>query len=193
MAPPVAIVTGASSGIGLALTQHLLAQDWNVLMADVNPPEESLPGTKFVQTDISSWDQQASMFAAAYAWHSRLDFCALNAAIDDRDDIFHSVDTSKPPKKPNMRTVDVNVSGTWYGIKLAAHYMSLDGRAARKANPGGKIVVTASATGIYPNAVVPQYAATKHALIGKQNIGRTRRFPCASRFPCRRQCQDPMM
>lgn len=104
---PVAIVTGASSGIGLALTKHLLERNWNVVMADMNKAKEDLDNTLVVQTDISSWDQQASMFRQAYEWRGRLDFCALNAGIDDRDDIFHSIskDISKPPKEPNMRTV----------------------------------------------------------------------------------------
>lgn len=168
MAPPVAIVTGGSSGIGLAVTKHCLHLNWNVVIADLNPPKEQLEGTKFVKTDISSWDQQASLFQQAYEWHGRLDFCALNAGMDDRDDIFNSIssDSTKPPRQPNMKLFDVNLYGTYYGCKLAAHYMSLDSSAAGKAKCGGKIVITASAAGIYPLPSVPQYAASKHALVG---------------------------
>ncbi|KXT14666.1 hypothetical protein AC579_3677 [Pseudocercospora musae] len=162
MSSPVAIVTGASSGIGLALTKYLLERQWNVVMADVNPPEEQLPNTRFMKTDISSWDQQSSLFYQAHAWHKRLDFVALNAGIDDRDDIFNSI-LNDPPKKPNLSTFDINLYGTYYGIKLAAHYLSLTGPS--KPKPGGKIVVTASAAGLYPLEVVPQYTASKHALI----------------------------
>lgn len=107
MPPPVAVITGASSGIGLALTKHLLEREWNVVMADVNPPKEDLENMLFIKTDISSWDQQASMFRQAFEWNSRLDFCALNAGIDDRDDIFSSIsgDPTIPPTQPNMKTV----------------------------------------------------------------------------------------
>ncbi|KAK5133844.1 hypothetical protein LTR08_007175 [Meristemomyces frigidus] len=166
MAPPVAIVTGASSGIGLALTHHLLARNWAVVMADLNAPKESLANTLFIQTDIASWAAQAALFAQAHAWHGRLDFFAANAGIDDRDDIFHSLDPTTPPKQPNMQTLEVNLMGTYYGIKLAAHYMTVPSAAAGKPRPGGKIVVTASAAGIYPLPSVPQYAASKHALVG---------------------------
>ena len=44
--------------------------------------------------------------------------------------------------------------------------MSLDSKAAGKPKSGGKIVITASAAGIYPIPVVPQYAIAKHGLVG---------------------------
>lgn len=168
MAPPIAIVTGASSGIGLALVNHLLERKWNVVMADINPPKTDLPGTKFVKTDVSSWSDQATLFRQAYEWQGRVDFCALNAGIDDRDDIFNSIsgDPSKPPKQPNMKTVEIDLVGVYYGIKLAAHYLCLDSSGAEKPKVGGKIVVTASAAGIYPISQCPQYGMCKHGLVG---------------------------
>ncbi|KAI6881851.1 hypothetical protein KC334_g16515, partial [Hortaea werneckii] len=158
MSPPTAIVTGSSSGIGLALSKDLSRRGWAVVRADVNEPTESIENSIFVRTDISSWDQQAALFRQAFAWQNRLDFFAANAGIDDRDDIFKSIsiDPQNPPKQPNMKTFDVNLTGTYYGIKLATHYMCLDSVAAGKTKPGGKIVVTASAAGIYPLPSVPQ-------------------------------------
>jgi hypothetical protein len=64
------------------------------------------------------------------------------------------------------KTVDVDMIGPYYGCKLAAHYMSLDSTAAGKPKPGGKIVITASAAGIYTAPFVPQYAMAKTGLIG---------------------------
>lgn len=104
MAPPTAIVTGGCSGIGLSLTKHLLERKWQVVQADINPPKEALDSTKYVKCDVSSWDDQAALFEQAYEWTGRLDFCALNAGIDDRDDIFRSISTSKP-RKPNMKVL----------------------------------------------------------------------------------------
>ncbi|OAL40402.1 hypothetical protein AYO20_00138 [Fonsecaea nubica] len=168
MSPPIAIVTGGSSGIGAALVEYLHSLGWNVVIADIHHPKHSLPGTFYVHTDVSSWEQQAHMFKQAYDWGKRLDFCALNAGIDDRDDIFNtlSYDMHKPPKKPNTDPFSVNVTGTYYGIKLAAHYMTVLNGAAGKSRPGGKIVVTGSGAGLVPSASNPQYTASKHALIG---------------------------
>ena len=56
--------------------------------------------------------------------------------------------------------------GPYYGCKLAAHYMSLDSSAASKSKPGGKVVITASAAGIYPAPFVPQYGMAKTGLVG---------------------------
>ena len=137
-------------------------------MADINPPPANppLPNTLFLRTDVTTWDQQASTFAKAFEQHQRLDFCALNAGIDDRDDIFDSISPTSPPKQPNLKTFDVNLVGTYYGLKLAAHYLSRPDPSGSKPQPGGKIAITSSSAGIYPLPPVPQYTATKHALVG---------------------------
>lgn len=163
----VAIVTGGSSGIGLALTNHLVAKGWHVFILDIQPPILAvLPGsTTFIKTDVSKWEDLASAFETAYSKFHRLDFCALNAGTDDRDDIFETIsrDPAKPPRKPNMLTFEVNLFGPYYGLKLAAHYMSLNPEPVPQ---GGKIVVTASAAAFYSHGLVPQYTATKYGALG---------------------------
>lgn len=69
----VAIVTGGSSGIGLALTNHLVTKNWHVFILDIQAPIYPTPtqSTTFLQTDISDWDQLASAFHTAHARFSR--------------------------------------------------------------------------------------------------------------------------
>jgi NAD(P)-dependent dehydrogenase (short-subunit alcohol dehydrogenase family) len=118
------------------LTKHLLEREWNVIQADINPPKENLDNTRFVKCtiplgvvsteasadycqrlpgDVSSWDQNTALFQKAYEFTGRLDFCALNAGIDDRDDIFKSLskDPNKPPKKPNMKVGIPHINPLW--------------------------------------------------------------------------------
>jgi NAD(P)-dependent dehydrogenase (short-subunit alcohol dehydrogenase family) len=68
MSIPVAVVTGAGSGTGLALTTHLLAKNYRVVMADIQNKhlgEELGENVLFVETDVSSWDAQAALFKQA--------------------------------------------------------------------------------------------------------------------------------
>jgi 15-hydroxyprostaglandin dehydrogenase (NAD) len=160
----VALITGGSSGIGLALATHLLKKDWSVVLADLAPPPQDgdLPAerTLYIRTDVSSFDEQVELFSKAFKWHGRLDFAALNAGIEDQDDIFATIDTTRTPTKPNMSTFDVDLAAVYYGIKLFAHY------AAQNPVPGGKVVATASLAGLYPSPGLPQYAAAKHGVVG---------------------------
>ncbi|KAJ9637406.1 hypothetical protein H2204_004830 [Knufia peltigerae] len=168
MTLPVAIVTGGSSGIGEALVQHLISLGWKVIVADLQPPKMSSSDLLYIRTDISSWDQQFDLFKRAYDWGKRLDFVALNAAADDRDSIFRNLshDINSPPLKPDTRCFSVNNIGTYYGLKLAAHYMTIPSQEGGKPKTGGKIVITSSGGGLFPIPAIPQYTASKHALVG---------------------------
>jgi 15-hydroxyprostaglandin dehydrogenase (NAD) len=162
---PTGIVTGAASGIGLAITTHLISKGRRIVMADMNESSgrakaSSLdPNALFHKTDVSSWEDQAALFKAAWDWSGRLDFFAANAGIDDKEDVFKRWPLHEEPKKPNLKTINVNLNAVLEGMKLFVHYVRKSA-----AGKGGKMVITASMMGIYPFETNPQYAASKHAV-----------------------------
>lgn len=153
MSQPVAIVTGAASGMGLALTKHLLVQDWRVVMADTNASvgiplaHELGDNALFIQTDVSNYSQQASLFARAFEWGgNRVDFLAANAGIDDKQSLYANderLDGDGKLKELDLITLKVDLEAVIQGIWLFKHYARQN--AEKK---GGKIVITSSAAGL---------------------------------------------
>lgn len=154
MSKPVAIVTGAASGIGLAVTKHLLGRGYRVAMADVNQGEgdrissELGSDTLFKRVDISVYEQQASLFSEAFKWGGgRLDFFAANAGIDDRQSLYEKNETIKVddngiPRPLNLKTMQVDLDAVIQGVWLFKYY------ARQNEKKGGKVVITSSAAGL---------------------------------------------
>jgi NAD(P)-dependent dehydrogenase (short-subunit alcohol dehydrogenase family) len=152
MSQPVGIVTGGASGIGLAVTKHLLTRGYKVVIADVNDSEgERLASSLgsnaiFQHTDVSSFEQQRALFDRAFKWGgNRLDFLAANAGVDDRQSLYETeekVDENGLPLELNLKTVKVCLDAAFQGIWLFKWY------ARRNKVPGGKVVITASAAGL---------------------------------------------
>ena len=169
---PVAIVTGAASGIGLALTRNLLSKSYKVFFADINPSGDSIafslasnansPPPTFIHTDVSSWTSLAQLFKTAFAYSGSIDFFAANAGIADQESVYKESEIGQEPECPDLKTLDVNLVSVFYGLKLFVHY-------ARKSREQGlegvrKMVITASMMGIYPFECNPQYCAAKHGV-----------------------------
>ena len=152
MSKPVAIVTGAASGMGLAVTKHLLSKGWRVAMADIDAKggssisSELGPDTIFQHTDVSVYSQQAELFDRAFTWGgNRLDLLAANAGIDDRQSLYETneaVDGDGKPKEINLKTLKVDLDAVIQGIWLFKYY------ARKNKIPGGKIIITASSAGL---------------------------------------------
>lgn len=88
------IITGAGSGLNLALAKMLLARGCNVLLADLSMrPEaqrlvESHTATTdgqgkavFKQTDVTSWKQLDEMFSAAEREFGGIDIVVAGAGV----------------------------------------------------------------------------------------------------------------
>ncbi|CAG9986168.1 unnamed protein product [Clonostachys byssicola] len=161
---PVAIITGAASGIGLALSRQFTEQGWNVTLADVDvlggqrAAEQLGDQAFFHKTDVSNWDDVASLYKKTIEKFGRIDYVAANAGVADFQSLYEK--NEGEPQKPNLRTIDIDLNGQIYCLYLAAHYFRQNG------GDGGTIVFTSSNAGLYKLPTNPQYAAAKYGIIG---------------------------
>lgn len=157
-----AIVTGAASGIGLAVSRHLTDQGWNVVLADVDSAggervaKELGDRTFFHKTDVSNWDDVASLFKTTVEKFGAVDYVAANAGVGDFQSLYEKQEGE--PQKPNLKTIDIDLNGQIYCLWLAAHYFR------QNQGRGGTVVFTSSNAGLYKLPSNPQYAAAKHAV-----------------------------
>ncbi|KAJ6008747.1 hypothetical protein N7499_001203 [Penicillium canescens] len=172
------IVTGGASGIGLGITKHFITEpNTHITILDINPTtgaqtledlraEFTSANISFEQCDVSSWESQAEVFQKVFAQQGRIDIVFANAGITEKGTLLPEKlgDENQGPSKPDLSTLNVNLVGVLYSIKLATHYMSRNTDTATKSK--GLIVCTASNAGLYPFAMAPMYAATKAGVIG---------------------------
>jgi len=161
----VAIVTGASSGMGEALSKHLVSKGWLVAMADIQPNAELAKelGDKaaFFKTNVADYTSQAQTFQAVWDKWGRIDALCANAGIVDKSSIYifdHRGKDEIPPQ-PNLLCTDVDYKGVVYGTQLAVHFMR------KNKTPGGNIVCTVSAAALYPHETYPEYDGAKAAVL----------------------------
>ena len=152
------VVTGSSSGIGVATARAFAALGASVLVNSARSVDEgeavaaSMPDAHYVQGDITEAGVPERLVAAALERWGRLDTLVNNAGttavIPHHDLQAASVDVWR-------RIFEVNVFGTW-AVSVAAM------PALREAR--GAIVNVASVAGVRPTGSSVPYAASKAAL-----------------------------
>ena len=151
------LVTGASSGIGLATTRALLAQGAKV--AAVGLPDRLLDDAKrqlsgaviFIDADVSESRQVDSAFAQAEAELGPLAGAFNAAGISSVAPIAETSDELW------QRLIRVNLSGTFHVARAAARTLSSNG--------GGSLVCTASELSLVGQAGYTAYTATKGGVL----------------------------
>lgn len=153
----VAMVTGAASGIGAALTRLLLSRGAHVVAADVDAAGlDRLEGAgdrlDRVVLDVRRPDEVFAVVRDVTTRHGRLDLMVNNAGVVVGGPFEATSDEAW------SRVVDVNLWGVVHGTRAAYDAM--------RAQRHGHIVNVASSAGVMPVAHSVAYAATKHAVVG---------------------------
>ncbi|KAI1112029.1 NAD(P)-binding protein [Nemania sp. NC0429] len=156
----VAIVTGGSSGIGLATVKLMLSKGAVVHNLDQNEPIEAdwqtWPNLHYHKCDVASFASQRAAFDAVGPAHMVFANAGALAATEFFADALEPDGTLAPP---DMHIIDVNFKGVFFTVKLAWSTM-------RRHKIAGSIVLTASSSGYVPEAGHPTYCALKTGLIG---------------------------
>jgi NAD(P)-dependent dehydrogenase (short-subunit alcohol dehydrogenase family) len=155
---PVAVVTGAASGVGAASARRLARDGGSVVVVDIDDEQGERVAAeidgRYVHLDVS--DANAwSTFADELRADDGVDLVHLNAGILAASDAVPFLET---PAARYRTMVGVNLDGVVLGVHALAPVMIERG--------GGAIVVTASLAGLIPYGGDPIYAATKHGVVG---------------------------
>ncbi|KAK6438548.1 hypothetical protein LTR95_005242 [Oleoguttula sp. CCFEE 5521] len=157
-----AVITGGSSGMGLAVAQALAKRGgWKLHLLDLRPPLEEVENSTFHKVNVTEYDSLAAVFQKAFDSDGRIDFVFANAGIVERFNFYAAHPVGKPPSPPDLTVVDVNLKSVIHTSWLAQHYFRQSRDSKNKT-----LVMTASVGGLYRCQVSPSYCATKHGVVG---------------------------
>lgn len=157
----VCVVTGAASGIGLAVSAALLDDGAVVVMAD-READRLAAATDGLSAhagrmdsmvvDVTDQQQVQGLVDHAAALHGSLDFLFNNAGVGG------TLPIADATLEHWRRIVDLNLWGVIYGVHAALPVMRCQG--------SGHIVNTGSIAGLVPFPYQSLYATTKYGVVG---------------------------
>ena len=164
-AKPVALVTGAARGIGLAIAQWFLARDWRVAILDNDAAtlkgaasqlaselgDQASMKLLVIESDVSDPVQVQAAIGQVDALFGRLDALVNNAGVATFKPIG---DTTYDEWRWVMAT---NLDGPFLTVQAAAPVMLRNG--------GGAVVNIASISGLRASTLRVAYGTSKAALI----------------------------
>ncbi len=152
-----AVVTGAASGIGLALARRCLAEGMDVLLSDCEPgalarasAELGVPG---VLADVRDPASLETLARAAQERMGGVHLLCANAGVS------RMAGVDRLTHEDWRWLLDVNVLGVVETVRAFRPMLEAD-------PDGGHILITASLSSLYPTRAQAGYAASKYAVAG---------------------------
>jgi NAD(P)-dependent dehydrogenase (short-subunit alcohol dehydrogenase family) len=162
----VALVTGASSGIGRAVALVWAREGARVVVSDMNRAggEETVALVRaqggesiFLAADVGQPKDAQSLVEQTVAHFGRLDVACNNAGIGGP-----SAPIADYPLEGWAQVININLSGVFYGMQQQIAAMLKTG--------GGSIVNMASVLGAVGFATNSAYTAAKHGVVGLTQV-----------------------
>ncbi len=161
---PVALVTGAGSGIGRAVCHALLQAGYAVVLAGrrlealqetVTLADVGADRVLCVPTDVGKPEPVRELFAQAEAKYARLDLLFNNAGS-----FTPGIAMEELSYEQWQQTVDVNLTGPFLCAQQAIRIMKA------QSPQGGRIINNGSISAHAPRPFSAPYTSTKHAITG---------------------------
>ena len=146
----VAVVTGASSGIGAAVARGLIAAGATVVAIDREPA--TVPGVDALAVDLTEPASVDNVVADVLRWHGRLDFLVNNAGL---------------ARHAAVPEIDLDELDLMWAVNVRAVIQLTRDAMAAMAPPrgeGGRIVNVVSTAGLAGQPGESAYCATKFAV-----------------------------
>lgn len=162
----VALVTGASSGLGRASALMFAREGAKVIVADVAIAggEETVRMIRgaggeaiFVKTDVAKAAEVESLINRSIETYGRLDCAHNNAGVVSPEPL-----TSDHTEEQWDQIINVNLKGVWLCMKYEIPQMLKQG--------GGAIVNTSSVAGFFGGPYSVAYTASKHGVNGVTKV-----------------------
>ena len=162
----IALVTGASSGIGRAVAMVWAREGARVVVSDMNRVggEETVALVRaqggdaiFLAADVGQPKDAQSLVEQTVAHYGRLDVACNNAGIGGP-----SAPIADYPLDGWAQVININLSGVFYGMQQQIAAMLKTG--------GGSIVNMASVLGAVGFATNSAYTAAKHGVVGLTQV-----------------------
>ena len=161
------IVTGSTSGIGLAIARKFAAAGTKVMLNGLGDAhqietmryemaEEFGVDVAYAPSDMTKPAEIAEMIDLATAQHGAVDILVNNAGIQ-----FTSAVQDFPPEKWDQ-IIAINLSSVFHGTRLALPQML--------ERNWGRIINIASAHGLVASAQKAAYVAAKHGVVGLTKV-----------------------